>query len=242
MRLLVTAGNTHTPIDQVRVITNIFTGRTGAAIAVEAWRRGHQVTLLTSHPEALAELHPPAEDARWSLHPYRTFDDLASALPHALAQQSYHAVVHVAAVSDYQLSGVYVIDPTSGQWRDVHAPKIPSSYPELWLRLTPTPKLIDRIRRQWHFRGLLVKFKLEVACPESELLQVAEQSRQQSQADLMVANTLEQLQQWAWLGPWQGKYLRVCRSELPARLCQTLELLNSQRPCSDSSEPSTGIA
>ena len=33
MNILVTAGNTITPIDRVRVITNVFTGRTGARIA-----------------------------------------------------------------------------------------------------------------------------------------------------------------------------------------------------------------
>ena len=44
MNILVTAGNTQVFIDQVRCITNIFTGRTGAAIAVEAYRRGHSVT------------------------------------------------------------------------------------------------------------------------------------------------------------------------------------------------------
>ena len=54
MNVLVTAGNTQTPIDRVRCITNIFTGRTGARIAVEAHRRGHAVTLVTSHPRVVA--------------------------------------------------------------------------------------------------------------------------------------------------------------------------------------------
>ena len=40
MNLLVTAGNARVYIDQVRCLTNIFTGRTGAAIALEAYERG----------------------------------------------------------------------------------------------------------------------------------------------------------------------------------------------------------
>src|SRR6476646_6451465 len=44
MNLLVTAGNTLVPIDAVRCITNIFTGRTGASIARHAHERGHSVT------------------------------------------------------------------------------------------------------------------------------------------------------------------------------------------------------
>ena len=55
MNLLVTAGNTHAPIDRVRVITNVFSGRTGAAIARAAVGRGHRATLLTSHPETIPE-------------------------------------------------------------------------------------------------------------------------------------------------------------------------------------------
>jgi phosphopantothenate-cysteine ligase/phosphopantothenoylcysteine decarboxylase/phosphopantothenate--cysteine ligase len=54
MNVLVTAGNTQTPIDRVRCITNVFSGRTGARVAMEAAARGHQVALLTSHPELLS--------------------------------------------------------------------------------------------------------------------------------------------------------------------------------------------
>jgi len=102
MHLLVTAGNTHTPIDQVRVITNIFTGRTGAAIAVMAHRRGHHVTLLTSCPEVLADWSPPtSEDPRWHLHTYRSFTDLENLLARLVPSGSFQAIIHAAAVSDY---------------------------------------------------------------------------------------------------------------------------------------------
>ncbi|MBI1831536.1 MAG: bifunctional phosphopantothenoylcysteine decarboxylase/phosphopantothenate synthase, partial [Planctomycetes bacterium] len=74
MRIFVTAGNTQTPIDRVRCITNIFTGRTGAAIALEAYRRGHAVALATSHPEVIAS--PPSDAARWDCCTYRTFEEL----------------------------------------------------------------------------------------------------------------------------------------------------------------------
>ena len=63
------------------------------------------------------------------------------------------------------------------------------------------PKLVDRIRGDWGFRGVLVKFKLEVGMSDEELLEVAERSRRQSDADLMVANTLEGAAHWAYLGP-----------------------------------------
>lgn len=229
MHLLITAGNTHTPIDQVRVITNVFTGRTGATIAAVAYKRGHSVTFVTSHPHVLAELNVPAADEpRWHLHTYRTFRELEDLLATLIPGGSFDAILHAAAVSDYQVEGAYLPAPEGG-WQKIVAGKIPSSYPELWLRLTPTPKLIDRFRSAWHFRGWLVKFKLEVGRSEEELLAIAEQSRHQSRADLIVANRFEDHTRYAWLGPLQGRYCRLERAELPQRLCQALEELHAQR-------------
>src|SRR5437870_13675415 len=105
-------------------------------------------------------------------------------------------VVHCAAVSDYLAGGVYgaadgtTFDPAAESWtvrttRDLMAGKVKSDEPELWLRLVRAPKLIDLIRRDWGFRGVLVKFKLEVGVSAAALLDVAERSRQQSNADLM---------------------------------------------------------
>jgi phosphopantothenoylcysteine decarboxylase/phosphopantothenate--cysteine ligase len=55
-RVLVTAGPTHEPIDPVRFLGNRSTGKMGFAVAVEAARRGADVTLVTG-PVALAD--PP---------------------------------------------------------------------------------------------------------------------------------------------------------------------------------------
>jgi phosphopantothenoylcysteine decarboxylase / phosphopantothenate---cysteine ligase len=46
MRLLLTAGPTHEPIDAVRFIANRSSGRMGAALAQSALNAGHQVTLI----------------------------------------------------------------------------------------------------------------------------------------------------------------------------------------------------
>jgi phosphopantothenate---cysteine ligase (CTP) len=240
MNILITAGNTLVPIDKVRGITNIFTGRTGASIAREAHQRGHQVTLLTSHPEAVETA--PTDD-RWSLRRYRTFDDLHERLQTILQTGGLDAVVHCAAVSDYQCTGVYApapethFHPPTGHWQAAGTPtlidraagKVKSDESELWLRLERTPKLIDLFRNSWGFRGLLVKFKLEVGKTDEELLQIAEKSRAQSAADLMVANTLEGASFWAFLGPLAGQYERVSRRNLAGRLVQVMEQLHEEK-------------
>src|SRR5262249_52347773 len=107
MNLLVTAGNTLVEVDRVRCLTNVFTGRTGAAIALAPRGRGHAVTLLTSHPEALGAL--PRE--RWTLERYRTFDDLRKGMERRIAGGGPDVVVHCAAVSDYLAGGVYAPAP-----------------------------------------------------------------------------------------------------------------------------------
>jgi phosphopantothenoylcysteine synthetase/decarboxylase len=247
MNILVTAGNTVTPIDKVRCITNIFTGRTGTGIALEAQRRGHTVTLLTSHPEVVAELKQSEQSLgeRWTVRRYRTFDDLHRSLADRLHQPALDAVIHSAAVSDYRPGGIYAPaehtrfreagacwDSTSSQSAaliDVAAGKVKSDAPELWLRLVKTPKLIDLFRRDWAFGGILVKFKLEVDISEERLLEIAERSRVQSDADLMVANTLEGASFWAYLGPIQGRYERITRRELADRILAEVERLYQER-------------
>jgi phosphopantothenoylcysteine synthetase/decarboxylase len=244
MNVLVTAGNTLVPIDRVRCITNIFSGRTGAAVALEADARGHAVTLLTSHPEAVDSLAGGKTlSERWCLRRYRTFDDLHGLMAECVQGGGLDAVIHSAAVSDYLAGGVYApaahtrFRPEDGRWEsdemlgpallDRAAGKVKSDEPELWLRLVRAPKLIDRVRRDWGFRGVLVKFKLEVGTSDEQLLDVAERSRRHSEANLMVANTLEGSGHYAYLGPLAGAYQRVGRRELPARLLDALERLHA---------------
>jgi phosphopantothenate-cysteine ligase/phosphopantothenoylcysteine decarboxylase/phosphopantothenate--cysteine ligase len=193
-------------IDRVRCITNVFSGRTGARIAGEAFERGHTVTLLTSHPEVVGV---PASRARqapdWHVRSYRTFEELETLMATYIIEGEYDVVIHAAAVSDYQIAGIYTLgtetqfDPETMTWAaadypvlvDARSGKVKSHHPELWLRLRPASKLVDKIRSQWGFSGVLVKFKLEVGVTDIGLLDIAESSRRQSDADLMVANTLE---------------------------------------------------
>lgn len=239
MRMLVTAGNTWTMLDKVRCITNIFTGRTGGILALEAFGRGHAVTLVTSNAEILRDLSDsPPNCERWNVVLYRTFEDLQSVLEDLIRPNRFDAVLHSAAVSDYQSAGIFTgstgtqFDVSTGQWshvsggtptlNDRSAGKVKSDESELWIRLVRTPKLVDQFREPWGFRGVLVKFKLEVGKSDAELLTIAERSRQQSNADFIVANTLEEAGTWAFLGAGD-EYQKVSRTELPAKLLGMVE-------------------
>jgi phosphopantothenate-cysteine ligase/phosphopantothenoylcysteine decarboxylase/phosphopantothenate--cysteine ligase len=234
VRVLVTAGNTQTPIDKVRCITNIFSGRTGTSVALQAAVRGHDTVLLTSHPEVAEQMAAASSTPgiAYRVERYRTYDELANRMEIEIRSGNYDAVIHSAAVSDYALVGVYApADSLTQNDRiglnpnlvDVSAGKVKSTHSELWLRLAPTTKLIDQVRQPWGFAGVLVKFKLEVDVDEQELLAIAERSRLHSGADLMAANTLEGMKDWALLGPIAGRYERIVRNELPARVIAAVE-------------------
>jgi phosphopantothenoylcysteine synthetase/decarboxylase len=247
MRVLVTTGNTQVLIDRVRCITNIFTGKTGTGIALAAHQRGHAVTLLTSHPEVIDILRgsAPLEAAKWAVLPYRTFDELENLMAQTIANGGMDAVIHCAAVSDFRADGVFAVadgtafDSQTRSWNagpghsptlvDRRAGKIKSDEPEIWLRLQRTPKLIDRIRPDWKFKGILVKFKLEVGLSDAELTDLAERSRRQSDADLMVANSLEGAASWALVGPVGGQYQKVPRAQLSGTLLMEVERMYKEQ-------------
>lgn len=250
MNILITAGNTHAPIDRVRVITNVFTGRTGANLARTAWARGHHITVLTSQPYTLSDLPDPSEDSerRARIVAFQTYDDLARLFQEEVRSGVYDCIIHCAAISDYLCAGTF--SPDSGtyfnarnlQWEQSQGRpsmvehkvgKIKSTEPELWLRLVRAPKLIDRVRKSWGFDGVLVKFKLEVGIGDKELVALAEKARVDSAADLIVANTLETSSHIAYLGPINGRYDRIDRRELAERVVLEVEELHRHRDTSD---------
>jgi phosphopantothenoylcysteine decarboxylase/phosphopantothenate--cysteine ligase len=92
-RILVTAGPTHEPIDAVRFIGNRSSGKMGFAVAVEAARRGAQVTLVAG-PVALPDPRG-MEVVR-----VETTEEMAGEV--LGSYQSVDAVVMAAAVADFR--------------------------------------------------------------------------------------------------------------------------------------------
>jgi phosphopantothenoylcysteine decarboxylase/phosphopantothenate--cysteine ligase len=92
-RVLVSAGPTQEPIDPVRVITNLSSGKMGYAVARAAREAGAEVTLV-SGPVALAA---PAGVARIDV---RTAAEMFDAVKSSAAKAD--VFISVAAVSDYR--------------------------------------------------------------------------------------------------------------------------------------------
>jgi phosphopantothenoylcysteine synthetase/decarboxylase len=198
MRYLVTAGNTRERIDDVRDWGNIFTGNTGLAIAQALVKLG-DVDLLTSNQTHLAKMHAEALPTFHAFE-FHAHADLRSLLEERMTNEKYDAVFMTAAVADYRPVRTFAVmeqepgdRPSEERWivRDVQAGKIKSTHKIIAILGEPTEKLVDLFRTAWNFKGMLVKFKLEVGLTRDELIEVASASRIASGADYLVANTLD---------------------------------------------------
>jgi phosphopantothenoylcysteine decarboxylase/phosphopantothenate--cysteine ligase len=168
LRVLVTCGATWTPIDDVRVISNISTGQMGHLIAQAFKQAGASVTVIegpVTHTLSARGI---------KVIKYRFFDQLAQLLKIEV-RKKYDIIVHAAAVSDFKLKGV-------------HKGKITSDK-ALTLRLVATPKLIENIK-VLSPESFLVGFKLETRLSPKNIFKIARPLFNQSGCDLVVANTL----------------------------------------------------
>lgn len=229
MKILITGGHTEVHIDKVRVISNIFKGKTALDITEAFYNAGHSVTLLGN--EAMRERFKSIIKSKIEQHDgflqYRTYEDLFNLMKKEITDINYDAIIHSAAISDYEVYSVRAHNLASENLIDG---KVGSSYPKLYIELIPTAKIVDKIRKDWKFTGKLVKFKLEVGISDIELLSIAEKSRVTSGADFIVANCLEWCRNRAYIiGPSiQNGYVNVVRSDLPGQL---LKVLGAEATC-----------
>lgn len=170
---LITAGGTREPIDDVRVLTNLSTGRFGAAIANALAERGVAVTLLGSQELLRSRT---AIDPAVKRVPFASFHDLARVLAETIAADPPDLLFMAAAVSDYA--------PVRAEG------KIRSDAEELTLRLVRNPKLLTRLREQCGADTFLVGFKLLSGVSREELVSVARAQVAKANLDLSVANDL----------------------------------------------------
>lgn len=208
-RVLVTAGPTWVALDRVRVITSIFSGSTGIEIARAAARRGASVTLLLGPGRSRLT----DGEAGVRVVPYVFYEELAELVRREVSAGDCQAVIHSAAVADYE--------PASP-----HPGKLRSGQKELVLRLKPTAKLVDRIKLL-DPKILLVMFKLEVGSSHEQLVEQGLAALRRAGADLVVVNDLEAVraEHIAFLVEPGGEIVQaVGNSEIASRLLDWLEL------------------
>lgn len=232
-KILVTGGSTWVPIDNVRVITNVFGGTTGYRIAILAAQMGASVTLLLG-PHKIEDttifIDEPVEKAlekmqRYILERekmaeaggkliivhYDYFQDLMNLMEKYISTRSFSAVIHSAAVADYA--------PVKQEG------KIGSGLSGLDIKTTPTPKIISHIK-DWDPDTYLVQFKLEVGLSEKDLIEKAVNGIKKNRADLAVANNkagTSETTAAAYLVEKDGKFATIAtREEMYEKLLENI--------------------
>lgn len=127
--VVITAGGTEEPIDDVRVITNSSTGTTGAFLADQLIESGLNIIYLSSE-----KAKKPKNCSQEQIQTFKTFDDLDQLLARTLKENNCDVVIHAAAVSDYSVAA-----PSQG--------KISSQSEKLTIELKRNPKLISKIKK-----------------------------------------------------------------------------------------------
>lgn len=165
-RVVVVAGGTVEPIDDMRVVTNRSSGAMGIELARVAFERGGDVELwLGRH-----EVTPPP----WiSVRPFESTADLLAMVAHLECD----TCLVPAAISDYT--------PRARKG------KVPTKAGTLTLELDPTPKVVDAMRKRPV--RTLVAFKAESGVPRKELLARAKERLKKSRLDFIVANDLKKV-------------------------------------------------
>jgi phosphopantothenoylcysteine decarboxylase/phosphopantothenate--cysteine ligase len=174
MKVIVTSGATREPIDSVRFISNVSSGRTGAAICDALVARGLDVIHVHGVDSAVS-IRVPRREA------FTDHASLDKILRRLLRDSSCGAVVHAAAVGDFSI--------------DTPPPdaKIESGQ-ELTVQLKPTPKIIDRIHGYAGNQDLvLVGFKLTHDPDAGAQARAARELLKRSRARYVVQNDVSTL-------------------------------------------------
>ena len=192
MKILVTSGGTSEAIDSVRSITNHSSGRLGKIITETLLKAGHEVCLITTFQAVKPVNHP-----NLTIIEIKNTANLLQVMKDKV--MDYQVLIHSMAVSDYTpfyMTGFEEVqasqDLTEFLDRKNQETKISSKDEVQVLFLKKNPKIISLVK-EWNPSIHLIGFKLLVNVSQEYLIQIARESLEKNQADLIVANDLTQI-------------------------------------------------
>jgi phosphopantothenoylcysteine decarboxylase/phosphopantothenate--cysteine ligase len=185
MKILVTLGATREPIDAVRFISNVSTGKTGSSLSEYFIERGHELTALC----AKGAVKPRGS---CEIFEFESFTELDTLLQKSLGQSIFEVVIHAAAVSDYSVDGIEV----NGSAIERNNNTKLYSTNSLIIKLKQNFKIVERIKEYARATAkdpLLVAFKLTATPDPMERESAIAKLFEHSGADLVVHNDLKDL-------------------------------------------------
>jgi phosphopantothenoylcysteine synthetase/decarboxylase len=163
MRILITAGGTREYLDPVRFISNASSGRMGYALAREALRAGHKVTLVT----AATAQRPPGQ---------------AKAIEVETASQMFKAVKKHFEKCDCLIMAAAVADYTPSRPAKT---KIKKTGKALTIKLKPTTDILKWAGKHKRKNQIVIGFALE----DKAIRSCAEKKLNEKNLDMIIANT-----------------------------------------------------
>ena len=184
LTILVTSGGTSEYIDDVRIITNISTGKLGAKIADEFIVAGHKVIYLHGRRSVMPVNAGSEEFGSWYTRSKMLVNiEVASAMDVFNEMEklvpTVDVVIHAMAVSDF------------GFRRDKSV-KLKSNDPMAFIEylsenIIVNPKILYHVKR-WNPNVKLVSFKFEVGQTNQSLIEIAMESMKNAGSDAVIAN------------------------------------------------------
>ena len=225
MKILVTSGGTSEAIDSVRSITNHSSGRLGKVITETLLEAGHQVCLITT-----SQAVKPSPHQSLTIIEIKNTADLLQTMKDKI--MDYQILIHSMAVSDYTpiyMAGFDKVqasqDLTEFLDRKNQETKISSKDDVQVLFLKKNPKIISLVK-EWNPNIHLIGFKLLVDVSREYLIQIARESLEKNQADMIVANDLTQInanQHLAYLVEENGYQIATSKQEIADILVKRIQ-------------------
>lgn len=177
MKILITTGPASVPIDDMRVLTNMSSGRTGTALSHYFKQRGHDVICLRGK-QSTAELPPKGVHVQ----EFKDNAQLLEQLKDLSIRYSPDAILHAAALSDFILDYV-----TDSKGNCIQGHKIPSRAGNIHLILKPAPKILPQLRTLWP-DSIIVGWKYELDGTHESAIAAAIEQVRESKSNFAVAN------------------------------------------------------
>lgn len=181
LSVLITSGGTTEYIDDVRVLTNISTGRLGAEIASALLWNFTSVTYVHGKNTALPRTSDIGKDYEYKF-PVKFIEarDVAALMKIMEEEVPKHdVVIHAMAVSDFTFDRS---EPIKLKSNDKAA-----FVEHLGRTIRDNPKVISYIKK-WNPHCKLIGFKFEVGKNTNELVQIARSMGKNNGCDLVIAN------------------------------------------------------
>lgn len=171
-RILITGGASWVALDDIRILTNIFTGSTSVFLA-KVLSSKYDITLL---------VNPVRADGIEFLQgvrviPYMWYDEFVKKVTAVLKQERFDFIVHSAALSDFA-----PVKKNMGKMSSRH---------EQHIVLKPVKKALPLMRKL--SSAVIVQFKLESGKNRQSLVDQAYASLRKNKTDFVIANDYQDI-------------------------------------------------